>query len=159
MGKNWSIIMAFAIIVWVGTHTALQAQKGTDRGQTVFVPVASESLELPDGRTVQRAQSTGYVIPDNSDSPFYMVNQTCFTTSVIAADGSVSMSGYCDTYDSDGDVYWAWLRGDAQGGTWGFLGGTGKFEGIEGSGGKWKAGTTWPDGKWVVSWEGSWKMK
>ena len=154
MGRSRVVLIVLVVFAWLGAHATLRADEGRGQGQDLLVTVSSESFQLSDGRTVQRTENTGFV---QGDHPF-VGNHTCFGTSVIAADGAVSATGYCDAYDADEDVYFWWWRGDAQGGTWGFLGGTGKFEGIEG-GGTWKAGTTFPDGKSVNTWEGSWNMQ
>ena len=56
--------------------------------------------------------------------------------------------------DADGDVAFAWYSEDR----WGFIGGTGKFEGIIGEG-TYKTATAWPDGKFVNVWEITWSVE
>ena len=43
-------------------------------------------------------------------------------------------------------------------GTWHYIGGTGKFDGLTG-GGTYQLALTWPDGKVLATWAGSAEMK
>ena len=68
------------------------------------------------------------------------------------------VSGHCDGVDADGDVWTIWYGGDEDGGDWGYMGGTGKFEGIEG-GGTFSAESQWSDGRGINSWEGKYTLR
>jgi hypothetical protein len=77
---------------------------------------------------------------------------------LISADGSTDGHGYCDAVDADGDRWWIWWNNTPESNRWGFIGGTGKYEGIKGG------GTTTPlaqmaDGRAAITWNGSWTMK
>ena len=157
--KRYLVLTTAAALVCLGAADRAEAQqKITGGGHGVFVPQASESYELPNGQTVERTKSTAFLIAEDPKSPFHLTNWNCAGTVVTLADDmGGSGSGYCDGVDSDGDVWWISWSG-VDGGPWSFLGGTGKFEGVDG-GGTWKAAQEWPDGKFMNSWEGTWTMK
>jgi hypothetical protein len=133
------------------------ADKG--EGQAFYEPTLLETVELADGRVLSRVKVSGFVIGSNEKNPFHMVNQHCSGTSILTTGQSEPTAyGYCEGVDRDGDVFFmAWTTGPA-GNTWQLLGGTGKFDGISGGG---TSATTqaWTDGKYVIDWDGSWKMK
>ncbi len=64
----------------------------------------------------------------------------------------------CGGVDADGDVWTIWYGGDEDGGDWGYMGGTGKFEGIKG-GGTFSAESQWSDGRGINSWEGTYTLR
>lgn len=131
----------------------------TGSGHAFRVPKASETYKLADGRSVQRESDVGYLTTAQPDNPLNMNTQDCSGTTVVSTDGkTASGSGYCVSFDADGDTAWMWWRGDLDGGTWGFTDGTGKFKGVEG-GGTWKTKQRSPDGKFIDTWEGTWQMK
>ncbi len=136
-----------------------QAQTVTGSGWVTYVPHSTETLVLPDGNTLERSHLKGVVIAADPEVPFHLSSQDCSGTNVLGSDGAPLLgSGYCEGVDRDGDVWWIWWRNAPDGDTWGFTAGTGKYEGIEGG------GTTQPqfqgsDGRFVISWEGTWQMK
>ena len=116
-------------------------------------------MTLPDGRTVTRQVLRGTAIADDPNTPLSLASQDCMFTTVTAADGKTfSSGGFCDGVDKDGDVYWAIGKADQNGGEWHYLGGTGKFEGLEG-GGTYQLALEWPDGKVLATWEGTGTLK
>lgn len=128
------------------------------KGKFTF-SASSESVSLPDGRTLQRAVSNGFLLTDDPNSPLNQNAATCIGTTVMSATGEpVVGSGHCDAVDNDGDVWTLWWRNDAKGGPWGMMNGTGKFEGMEG-GGTWAIGPQWPDGRGINTWEGTYTTR
>jgi len=155
MKRRIIVVAAVTIFVMLFAEAAL-AQKVTTNGRAFFVPVQTESYELPDGRTVENNTYTGFSI--NNDDPSLPGNETCIGTRLVAADGkSWVESGYCYTVDPDGDVVWLWFNNRDGAGEWHHIGGTGQYEGITG-GGTSKRGTEWADGKWEDVWKGSWEI-
>jgi len=154
------IRIATAVVLVFGIATAGQAgQKVTGSGQAFYAPKANATYKLADGRSVQQAASGGTMVATQPDNPLHMNTQDCDGTTVLSADGKTSKgAGYCVNVDKAGDAAWIWWRSDLNGGTWGWIDGTGKFKGVEG-GGTWKVMQTSPDGKSVNSWEGTWEMK
>ncbi|CAN5159695.1 hypothetical protein BH18GEM1_BH18GEM1_13120 [soil metagenome] len=127
------------------------------KGKFTF-SASSESVSLPGGRTLQRTVSNGIILTDDPSSPLNESATTCTGGTVVSASSEPGAgSGYCDAIDKDGDVWTLWWRNDAHGGPWGYISGTGKFEGIEG-GGTWAEGPQWPDGRGINTWEASYTL-
>ncbi len=156
-GKCLTVTMGTALLCLF--HVSLgQAQEMKGSGRVSFVRHSSETFQLPDGTTGQRLHSKGVVIANEPTHPFHLSTQDCLGTYLMDSDGAVSSAnGYCDGIDRDGHIWWIWWKNDQEGGSWGFLGGTGKWDGTEG-GGTTKYELQSPDGRVVISWEGSWKM-
>lgn len=122
-------------------------------------PIVSESVELPDGRTVQRVVNRGICVGDDAENPFDRTSQYCTGSQIVGTDGTVvSVGNICESVDADGDVAWRWDEGTPTAGRWGSFGGSGKFEDL-GGGGTWELETALPDGSAVYRWQGTVKMK
>jgi hypothetical protein len=132
----------------------------TASGKNMFVPKIHKSFELGDGTTANRMTFSGFMTADNADNPLHLASMECSGTAVTDDAGEqVSAAGSCDSVDGDGDVaYYWWSMDRDQGGRWGFLGGTGKWVGVEG-GGTYEEAYDWKDGKTGNNWKGTWKMK
>jgi len=142
-------------VALAGAAVDLRAAQGQGGGEGVFVTVHEESVALADGRTRRLYRTAGFVLADEG-SPFHRAEQDCSGAEILAADGKhLGAAGSCIATDPDGDVWWIWWRGDGKGGTWGFLGGSGKFEGITG-GGSTRRALEWPSGRFTLKWEGAW---
>ena len=161
MQDRWhlSAVAAAAFLLLATVSGAKGGQKVTGSGHAFRVPKASETYKLSDGRSVQQESDAGYLMAAQPDNPLNMNTQNCSGTMIASADGKTGTgSGYCISFDSDGDAAWMWWRGDLDGGTWGFMDGTGKFKGVDG-GGTWKTKQRSADGKFIDTWEGTWQMK
>ena len=137
------------LLLPAGAHAqAIQAS-----GHVAMMPVATETIDLANGGSILRQTFAGVTIADDHDSVFHLTNQNCAFTTVLAADGTVTVSnGFCDAIDSDRDVYSAWGHADAQGGNWRIIPGTGKFSDIAG-GGTYSTAVSWPDGRSAIRWD------
>lgn len=99
------------------------------------------------------------ILADDPANPLNMTEHDCLGGSIIGPNGDTGNgAGYCDGIDKDGDVYFIWYRNDGADRRWGFLGGTGKFAGVDGGGTTEVVGGT-PDGRVVVKWQGKWAMQ
>jgi hypothetical protein len=149
-----SVLLAagFALAVYGGIARAEEMKAS---GQVVYVQHRSEDFELRDGRKGLRFHNKGVVTSDQVEIPFHMSTQDCVGTTVLSTDGTIASSGgYCDGIDREGDVWLiSWYNG-----YWTFLGGTGKYEGVEG-GGTTRQEPPMADGRSLVLWEGEWKMR
>ena len=135
------------------------AQERSHSGDFAFMTTASEEMPLSDGQVLMRVVQSGMVFADDSSSPIDRTATTCTGSTVMDATGRATVvSGHCDGVDADGDVWTAWYGGDEDGGDWGYMGGTGKFEGIEG-GGTFSAESQWSDGRGINSWEGTYTLR
>jgi len=152
--------VAAATLLLLATASGAKAgQKVTGSGQAFRVPKSSETYKLSDGRSVQQTSEAGYLTAAQSDNPLNMNSQDCSGTVIVSTDGKTSTGGgYCVGFDPSGDTAWIWWHGGFDGGTWGFMDGTGKFKGVDG-GGTWKTKQRLPDGKFIDTWEGTWQMK
>jgi len=129
------------------------------KGRSIWIPESVSTITRADGMTVTRQILKGTAIADDPTTPLSLASQDCMFTTVTAADGkSFSSGGYCDGVDKDGDVYWAVGTADQNGGEWHYIGGTGKFEGLEG-GGTYQLALEWPDGKVMATWAGTGTLK
>jgi hypothetical protein len=100
-----------------------------------FVTVSNETSRLSDGRTIMRFHQKGIIRASDANSPFNLSPQDCVGTIVTDKDGkSFQGAGSCDAVDKDGDIWWLWWSDGAEGSPWGVIRGTGKYEGMTGSG-------------------------
>ena len=153
----WSALFAAVAVLLLAAPSAAQERK--DSGSYAAVPGASDSYKLADGSTVEGSPSAGFLVTDDASSPLHLVGMSCAGSSVVNSDGnSSSGGGHCVIVDQAGDVIWAWWRGDQNGGTWGFMGGTGKFAGVKGDG-TWMNDREFPGGKFINKWKMTWQVK
>ena len=120
----------------------------------------SETFELPDGQPAMRTHQRGTVLAEDESSSIHLSSQDCFGTMLLNADGSAAPGyGYCDGIDRDGDMWTIWWKNETgEGSVWGYLGGTGKYVGVEG-GGTTQNVLRSPDGRMVITWKGKWTLK
>lgn len=154
--RTCTLVLVSAALVGVmaaGTVVRAELKKGKITGHDLMVPITVDSAKLANGMTVRHTNQKGFTTGNEPGNPFDGACQDCFFSDVLAADGSVvSSTAHCQGVDRDGDT-WSVVTG-AKEGTWVFVGGTGKFKGIEG-GGTYKIDKEWPDGRALGSWEGS----
>jgi hypothetical protein len=155
--RNWTI--GTICILAIAAFTA-PAQAGEEKGSgtVTYAPAKVTTEKLTDGSMMQRSHIMGIVLADDPSNSIHLASQDCFGTTLIAADGSANGHGYCDAVDADGDRWWIWWNNTPESNRWGFIGGTGKYEGIKGG------GTTAPltqmaDGRTAITWNGTWTMK
>ena len=150
------LIPALTALLLLPAGTAA-AREVTGGGEGAFVPTEEERVPLGDGRFLRHYRSTGFVTGESDTNPFHDTEQTCSGTELLDAEGAVvRTAGHCGGTDAAGDVWWIWFRGDAEGGVWGLLDGTGKFSGMKGSGSM-RVLRRWPNGKYTLRWEGRWQ--
>jgi hypothetical protein len=124
-------------------------------GRTLYVPIDTQSYDLPDGSNVEQQARSGFSVEITGETPPH--NEVCSGTRIYSPDGKAwHEAGYCFSVDPDGDVIWLWFKGTEEGSEHHFISGTGKYDGITG-GGTAKQGTEWDDGKFYVDWTSSWE--
>jgi hypothetical protein len=157
-GKTFLIASGAAVLFLAGA-TGSPAQERSHSGDFAFTTTSSEEMPLSDGNVLMRVVQSGMVFADDSISPLDRSATTCSGSMVMDASARATVvSGHCDGVDADGDVWTIWYGGDEDGGDWGYMGGTGKFEGIEG-GGTFSAESQWSDGRGINSWEGTYTLR
>ena len=158
MRRNVAISFALLIAALVAAPSAVAQGESKGDGTVTYVPTRTEAVEQPDGTMLQHSVLRGVVLANDPSVPFHLSPQDCPGTNLIGADGTpIRGHGYCVGVDRDGDVWWIWWLLSPDKNTWGFLGGTGKYVGIEGGGTTETLAQT-PDGTLVISWEGTWRM-
>lgn len=146
-------------VVVAGSVAFAQAMKSKGSGRGMYAATETGSTKLANGTTVRFSHDTGFCTGNEPGNPFDGTCQDCFASEVVAADGSlIQRKGHCIGIDRDGDTWTLWFDGAANPGTWTIIGGTGKFKGMEG-GGTHQLVQKWPDGRYTISWEGSWQVK
>jgi hypothetical protein len=151
--------VAVAAFLLATVYGVQGGQKVTGSGYGFYVRKSRDTYKLGDDGRVNQESDTGYLTAAQPDNPLNMNSQNCSGTTITDADGKTGTgSGYCVSFDSDGDAAWTWFKGELDSGTWGFIDGTGKFKGVEG-GGTWKTKQRSPDGKFINTWEGTWQSK
>jgi hypothetical protein len=152
------LIAAGAAVLLLTLTSEARAQERSDKGNFTFVTVSSEEMPLGDGGVLTRTVQAGMVFAEDSASPFNRSATTCTGSTVVNAGGQATVvTGHCDMVDESGDVWTIWYSGGAEGGEWGFLGGTGKFDGVEG-GGPFSADAQWADGRGINAWEATYTL-
>ena len=117
----------------------LQAQTPTMNNGRAAYHVPHTNYDHPAGVEMLYLEFDGVQFTDAAEKPLDRAHQVCHATCRVATLGAQCM-GYCSAVDDDGDVAWiTWDRKDDTGGSWEYLGGTGKYEGETG-GGTWTVG-------------------
>ena len=152
-------IAAISLLALFTSPTVLSAMAYEAGGSATYIVTDSESTTHPDGTVTVIQTSKSVVVCDDETVPFHLGSQTAVGTLVMDADGNLlTTAGYLHTVDPDGDVMYIWWQGIEGGSEWGFMSGSGKYEGMEG-GGTSKLISMQPDGSQVIRWHGKWTMK
>lgn len=117
--------------------TPAGAAEMTISGKVPLTVIYHDETKLPDGSIVSRDHVRGTIEASDSAAMFDGNAQDCFGAIVFAPGGEeiVQGHGYCDSVDKDGDVWWlAWTTDTSGESRWMITGGTGKYEGIAGTG-------------------------
>ena len=159
--KMLNSLLALAVMALVLAPLAL-AQTMEESGHAVYVTQSDKKMPMPDGRMLGSNHIAGVLLADDPSSPLHLATHDCTGSYVVAAEGGPPQAtgSSCAAMDADGDIWWLAftnLNGDGEG-EWHILGGTGKFEGMEGSGTT-EVLSSSPDGRTTIRWSGSWTMK
>ena len=132
-----------ASLLLLAGPAALFAQSGSGEGRYGTRTFASETTELPDGRTLTTNHFHQVTF---ADDPSHVMNDLigdCVGQFLASPDGNpLGANGICFNKDINGDGVSWWWRQEASGtadcphicGVFGFLDGSGKFDGITGEG-------------------------
>lgn len=156
-GRMFGIAAASAVCALVATPAGAKEIKL--HLTAVHVNMPSETEKLPDGRTLVHANDKAVVQDTDPSSPLNMATRNCYGTMIMDEKGNLADgAGYCETFDKANDVYWlTWNM--APGGTvkWNAFHGTGKFEGVTGSG-ETKV-VSWSPDRYVITSDGTLTIK
>ena len=152
-------LIVAVVLVCIG-GVAASAAEMSGSGQNMFVPKILESFQLPNDVMANRTLLKGFMTSDDPASPLALTSMTCSGVTIVDEEGArLSGGGTCDSVDTDGDVAFLWWKSKGTAGNWGFLGGTGKWEGVEGGGTYELNAYVWADGRFGNNWKGTWTMK
>jgi hypothetical protein len=158
--KYFSVVVSILLLVGI-TCTAhlLGGKKFSGKGKGIHSPLSDEVEKLADGRTLHHVRQQGFLLPDDEDHPEQLASIDCSGIQVWESDGKRwNGSGTCITIDRDGDTAFSWWEGTEKSTNWGYLRGTGKFEGVKGSGVA-RTVEKLANGKWIEEWEGTTELK
>jgi hypothetical protein len=157
--KRGTIVIAAVVFGIAGLATDSAAQEIQTAGYATYIQTGATTTALANGGARVDAIIAGYVMTDDPSTPIHLVAQDCASTNLVDAYGNIERSaGYCASRDADGDMFWIWFWNGGDGGEWGVINGTGKFEGMTGGGTSVpQAGD--PDGRFAIRWEGTFNMQ
>ena len=150
-----------ALLLLAAPATLAAQQTVSGEGHYGTRNFSAETTELPDGRTLMVTHFHQVTFADDANHALHELAGECAGQQLMAADGTpVSGSGICHMRDVEGDGVSWWWRHDEGGtadcpnicGTFGYLGGFGKFEDATGEG-TWQVTAGFEDGGL-----GAWKM-
>lgn len=152
--------LALPLVILIGAAAPLSAQAG--QGTYMTVPVASDTMAMPDGSMQLLGHYEQIVL---ANTPTHLMNDTkgkCVGLFRVVDGKPASASGICFTQAKDGHGYTLWWE-MTEGGTtacpdlcgkWGVYGGYGRFAGVSG-GGTWKRNGQFVDGSSSGTWTGT----
>jgi hypothetical protein len=155
--KSIAQLLACAIV-------ALAVQAGNAEqiggsGTVIYTITPGAQIALPGDRMLMESHLKGVILADDTSSPLHLSLQDCGSAAVGDGAGMPGEdSGVCVAADKDGDVWWLWYNNKGDERRWSVISGTGKYEGMTGS------GTTevlsyMPDGRLAITWSGTINMK
>ena len=150
--------LALSCLLSVGIGSVGVAAEMDVKATATYVNVSEHKAERAGGGTILHLHNKGIVRSENASSPLHLAQTNCFDTIILGPDGSfVSGAGYCAAFDKDGDGYWNTWTGTDTGGKWDAYHGTGKFEGVTGTG-TFTSDMNFPD-RFAISFEGKLSTK
>lgn len=159
------LFRVFSILTILGSAAILafapnvQAEEITGSGTVTYLTKVISKSKLADGNSLNNMFMKGMVIASDENVPVHLSRQDCTGATIVAPTGEqLEGAGSCNGLDRDGDIWWIWWRNTSESRLWGFLGGTGKYQGVEG-GGTTEVLSAAPDGRVAVTWQGKWVMK
>ncbi len=145
--------------------TMLLAQQGMAKGQFGSRITASQTTDLPDGRSIVVNHYYQATFADNARHPLNNLAADCVGQLLMSQDGNpLSASGFCFGKDTAGDgLSFSWRMEEAGTsacpalcGTFRLVNGFGKFTGVTGNG-SWRVTAPFADGNMGV-WESSFSV-
>ena len=124
-----SILTLFLLVMTGNVFCEEMAKEGTDSG-TGFAHGTWNSFPLEKGTAFMTWESKGVSLSDSGEGPFHNMSINCAGINLWVK-GVKTVMGYCTEIAPDGDKILYQLL---QNGKYKYIGGTGKFAGIEGGG-------------------------
>lgn len=125
-------------------------------GTVTYAITPLGQAKLSDNLTLTRFHMKGVVVAEDASTPIHLSTQDCVGAGIRDSLGTeIEAAGSCDGVDKDGDVWWIWWKSSPSERTWGFMGGTGKYDSAKG-GGTTSSILETADGRSTITWEGAW---
>lgn len=136
MQTNYKNLPLLGLGMAISLSCTSSAVAADTAGYTIGTQKVLSTMALKNGLTATRVAYSVGLATDTHEGLFHGATQQCLATIVSDAGGSVVEGhGGCDGIDPDGDVWWLSLSVEADGPfRWTITGGTGKYEGLTGSG-------------------------
>ena len=148
-----------AAIVWIGAVPFAAVGEIAGSGNVVYTLTPLSSDALPGGSLINQAILKGIVLADDPNHPLHLTAQDCSGGSIADDQGKMMEgAGSCTMVDRDGDVWWLWYHNRGDDRQWGAIAGTGKYDGVTGSGVTAELAAT-ADGRLAISWQGTLTLK
>lgn len=150
------VVLSAAALAAALSCTATGPAAAEETGISGMVEYAAPEVEKTElgGTTVLDFRMPGTIAGD-VDEMSEQVQHVCFGTMSQTEGGGIGHgAGYCVQTDADGDVWWITWKGVPGDTAWNMAGGTGKYEGVSGSGTTTLV-TQNDDGSSVVRYEGT----
>ena len=159
-------IFAVAISGLLGASAEAQqtAKSGKYTGKFLGhgIPSAGQNYDLDKGHVFFIGPVHGVFLNDVADGLLDKTEVTCPVAEDIVNGVATALNGVCVMADKDGDkAFLVWRgKGIAAGsnaGTFEWVGGTGKFQGLQGNN-NWHGADIGKTGAFTVVWEGDWRL-
>ena len=152
-------LVAASLIIASISNTATKAGEFNGNGTVTYTVSTLEQMTAKSANSMALSHLRGVVLASDPTSPIHLSNQDCMGSTIPNETGApLNGAGSCTGIDRDGDIWWIWYSNTSQSRDWGFIDGTGKFEGVKGNGTTSVLSAS-PNGRLAVTWQGKWTMK
>ena len=150
---------ALTSIMLAGLGAAAAAEEHAVSGTVTYLITPLSTAPAANGGKFMQNQLKGVILSNDSSSALHLGAHDCSGTSLYdAKDMLVQGAGSCSAVDADGDIWWSWYHNTSTERRWTVIGGTGKYAGMTGKGTVTVLGAS-PDGRLVISWQGTSSIK
>lgn len=160
------VVTAWIALIAVGSLTALAGDSSSGSGHFTNHISNVQVTEMPDGSMVQMMHYSNMSLADDPKHPSFNTANECVGELRINAAGVVSSgAGSCFAKAVDGHGFSYWWQVEKAGtadcpnlcGTWGYFGGYGRFEGLQGQG-SWKVTASFEGTGDIGTWTNTYSM-
>ncbi len=160
------VLIALVVAVVAGSLTAGAGEPGSGSGHFTNYFQDVTLTEMPDGSMAQLFHYSSMMVADPAGHPSANTAAECVGALRMNASGAVtSGSGSCFAKTADGHGYSYWWQVEEAGtadcpelcGVWGYYGGYGRFDGLEGTG-TWKTTASFGESASMGTWANSYSM-
>jgi len=144
-----TLLIGLFLVALAGTVGAQNLPKSGSINWHTGWKISGEDIGVAEGHMQGHGSAIGTSFNDNGRGPLHVGPAECVYT-YYATGNTVENKGYCAFGDADGDRIFTQWNGTGTSGTNFIVGGTGKYEGITGSGPWMGAEAVGKNGGWVT---------